>query len=72
MAISGKFDWSILIDPDKKVGVERFDSQFWRANIDPSERYVLSVKGSTQHRLGTDQTTFSQTLYYWRLDQNSI
>ena len=59
VAESGKFDWSILIDPDKKVGVERFDSQFWRANIDPSERYVLSVKGSTQHRLGTDQTAFS-------------
>jgi uncharacterized protein with NAD-binding domain and iron-sulfur cluster len=59
VAESGKFDWSILIDPDKKVGVERFDSQFWRANIDPSERYVLSVKDSSQHRLGKVQTAFS-------------
>jgi len=59
VAESGKFDWTLLIDPDNKVGVERFDSQFWRANIDPSEHYVLSVKGSTQHRLDTDQTIFS-------------
>ena len=32
-------------------GIPRFESQFWRANIDPSERYVTSPPGSTACRL---------------------
>ncbi len=32
-------------------GVKRFDQQFWRANIDPTERYVTSPPGSTAARL---------------------
>jgi uncharacterized protein with NAD-binding domain and iron-sulfur cluster len=32
-------------------GVQRFDQQFWRANIDPTERYVTSPPGSTRYRL---------------------
>jgi hypothetical protein len=36
----------------------RFDSQYWRANVDPSERYVMSVVNSTQYRLATDQSGF--------------
>ena len=33
------------------LGVKRFDQQFWRANIDPTERYVTSPPGSTAARL---------------------
>lgn len=58
VAQEGEFDWSILIDPTNKVGKARFDSQFWRANIDPSERYVLSITNSSQYRLDTDKTAF--------------
>ncbi len=43
----GGFDESSLVDI------------FYRANIDPSERYVLSVKGSTQYRLHADKSGFS-------------
>jgi uncharacterized protein with NAD-binding domain and iron-sulfur cluster len=32
-------------------GVARFAQQFWRANIDPTERYVTSPPGSTAARL---------------------
>ncbi len=32
--------------------------QFYRANIDPSERYVLSVAGSVQHRLPPGRSGF--------------
>jgi uncharacterized protein with NAD-binding domain and iron-sulfur cluster len=32
-------------------GIPRFESQFWRANIDPTERYVTSPPGSTKCRL---------------------
>ena len=33
-------------------------SQFHRANVDPSDRYVLSVAGSTQHRLPAGKSGF--------------
>ena len=32
-------------------GAERFDSQFWRANIDPTELYITSPPGSTDCRM---------------------
>jgi hypothetical protein len=50
------FDWSLLFDPAGGSGVHRFDSQYWRANIDPSERYVVSLVGSSQHRVRADGT----------------
>lgn len=61
------FDWNLLVDgraapaaaSPETPGPARFDSQFWRANIDPSERYVLSVPGSTKYRLHANQPDFS-------------
>lgn len=32
-------------------GVNQFDQQFWKANIDPNERYTLNVAGTIQYRL---------------------
>ncbi len=34
-------------------------SQYYRANVDPSERYVLSVAGSTQHRMASGKSGFA-------------
>lgn len=56
---AGAFPWHWLIDPAGATGVRRFDAQYWRANVDPSERYVMSVVGSTRYRLRTDQSGFS-------------
>jgi uncharacterized protein with NAD-binding domain and iron-sulfur cluster len=53
------FRWEWLVDLDGGAGPARFDSQYWRANVDPSERYVLSVVGSTAHRLATDGSGFA-------------
>lgn len=53
------FDWSVLIDLNDGTGPARFDGQYWRGNVDPSERYVLSVVGSSQHRLRADQSGFA-------------
>jgi uncharacterized protein with NAD-binding domain and iron-sulfur cluster len=53
------FDWRLLAAPDDAQGPERLQAQFWRANIDPSERYVLSVPKSTAFRLRADQRDFS-------------
>lgn len=50
-----QFDASVLFALNDNV----FDAQYWRANIDPSERYVLSLKGSSKYRLKTDQTQFN-------------
>jgi uncharacterized protein with NAD-binding domain and iron-sulfur cluster len=44
------FQWHWLVDPQQGEGVARFDRQYWRANVEPSERYVLSVPGSSAAR----------------------
>ncbi|TFW22902.1 NAD(P)-binding protein [Duganella callida] len=53
------FPWQWLVDGSGATGVQRFDAQYWRANVDPSERYVMSVVGSTRYRLRTDQSGFA-------------
>src|SRR5258708_5211087 len=53
----GDFDWSFL-HADGTEGEDRLASQYWRANIDPSERYVLAVAGSTKYRLPVDGSGF--------------
>ena len=54
----GSFDWSVLVDRNGGSGAERFDSQYWRANITPSERYVLTPAGSVKHRLPSGDSGF--------------
>ncbi|HYH94663.1 FAD-dependent oxidoreductase [Hyalangium sp.] len=51
-------DWELLVDSGGAKGVARFDSQYWRANIDPPERYVLSLPGSTAARLGSHDSDY--------------
>ena len=31
--------------------MDRFKAQFWKANVEPGDRYVQSLAGTTQHRL---------------------
>lgn len=48
------FDFSQLVclnDDAATLGVARLEQQFWKPNIDPTERYVTSPPGSTKHRL---------------------
>lgn len=53
----GEFRWELLHGADLRrtsssFRDERsFDSQFWRANVNPSDRYTLSLPGSIQHRI---------------------
>ena len=46
-----EFCWDLLHSPNHLQGPARLDDQFWRANIDPSERYVLSLPGTLNHRM---------------------
>jgi uncharacterized protein with NAD-binding domain and iron-sulfur cluster len=50
--------WDRLVDPNGGEGEERLEWQFFRANVEPSERYVLSVPGSSACRIPPDATGF--------------
>lgn len=52
------FRWELLIGAGTSEGEARLASQYWRANIDPSERYVLAVPGSDQYRLKAHDTGY--------------
>lgn len=51
-------NWNWVIDSTNQAGPLRFQDQYWRANINPTERYVMSVKGSTQYRLTSETCGF--------------
>jgi uncharacterized protein with NAD-binding domain and iron-sulfur cluster len=53
-------DWSLL--RGEGSGVERMDAQYFRANIDPTERYVQSLPGTTRLRLRAGESGF-ENLY---------
>jgi uncharacterized protein with NAD-binding domain and iron-sulfur cluster len=52
----GGFRWDLLCanDAGAAAGPARFNSQYWRANIDPSDRYVQSLPGSAPYRMRAD------------------
>jgi len=57
----GGFRWSLLCGgaPSAAVGPERLDSQYFRANLDPSDLYVQSLPGTDQYRLQPGRTGFT-------------
>jgi uncharacterized protein with NAD-binding domain and iron-sulfur cluster len=62
-AVAGDgFMWELLVDLQNQRGPARLDSQYTRVNLDPTERYVLSVPGSTQFRLKPDQLPFANVV----------
>jgi uncharacterized protein with NAD-binding domain and iron-sulfur cluster len=50
---------NLLVAPDGGSAEERFAQQYFRANIDPTERYVLSVPGTTKLRLAAGASGFA-------------
>lgn len=52
-------DWSTVFDPNGGTGAARAEGLYYRVNIDPSERYVLSVAGSTKFRLAPGASGFA-------------
>jgi uncharacterized protein with NAD-binding domain and iron-sulfur cluster len=58
----GRFRWPVLAcaDPanDQLSGSARFDTQFWTANVNPSDRYSLSTPGSIAYRLSPLDMSF--------------
>lgn len=54
---STAFDWDLLFD-SSQVGESRFDDQFYRANVDESERYVLTLPTTSACRLTGKESGF--------------
>lgn len=55
------FRWQLLIDPKKQepqTTEAALDSQFWTANINPSDRYTLAPPGSIQYRISPLDNTY--------------
>jgi uncharacterized protein with NAD-binding domain and iron-sulfur cluster len=58
---AGDFRWDVLsVEPGQAelVGEARFASQFWTANVRPSDRYTLSLPGTLKHRLSPLDMSF--------------
>ncbi|MCW5978360.1 MAG: NAD(P)-binding protein [Bryobacteraceae bacterium] len=53
------FRWDLLVDRGAGAGEARLDSQFLRANIDGTERYTLSLKGTSKFRLDPGKSGFT-------------
>jgi uncharacterized protein with NAD-binding domain and iron-sulfur cluster len=58
---NGGFRWSLLCDgtASTATGAQRLDTQYWRANIDPSDLYVQSLPGTDRFRMKADGTGFT-------------
>jgi uncharacterized protein with NAD-binding domain and iron-sulfur cluster len=60
---AGPFEWSRLHDAKGREGEARLDAHYWQATFCPSERYVLSVPGSTRHRLRAHEAGFANLVF---------
>ena len=66
----GKFRWELLVGTAASAGPQpggtrggtrkesRFDSQFWTANVNPSDRYALTLPGSLRYRISPLDNTY--------------
>ena len=64
-ARNGSFRWDLLVDPGKSSSIDyaaidesSFDSQFWMANVNPSDRFCLTVPGSVRFRISPLDNTY--------------
>ena len=54
------FDPSLLVGKTQDdTPAQKLEFQFYRANVDPWQRYTLSLPKTARHRLKTDQSGFS-------------
>jgi hypothetical protein len=51
-------DYGVLYDETGGEGVARLDAQWLRANVDPTECYIASTRGTTSVRLGANESGF--------------
>lgn len=57
----GSFRWDLLLSPAGGIGPygpARFDTQYWTANVNPSDRYTLSLPGTASYRISPLDRTY--------------
>jgi uncharacterized protein with NAD-binding domain and iron-sulfur cluster len=59
----GDFRWDLLVAPGTDGDSDppdetRFATQFWTANVDPSDRYALTLPGSSTYRISPLDRTY--------------
>lgn len=54
----GGFAWGLLAGAGDRKGLAALETQHVSVNIDPSDRYVLSVPGSDKYRLRPDESGY--------------
>ena len=54
----GGFTWGLLAGAGDRTGTAALETQHVSVNIDPSDRYVLSVPGSDKYRLRPDESGY--------------
>ena len=59
----GNFKWNLLTDPQNRTGVERFDAQYWRCNLNPSDLYTQALSNTSQYRITTDGAGFNNIYF---------
>ena len=50
-----QLQWDLFFDPQERCGQKRLEAQYLRVNINPSDRYVLSITGSVSARMRADE-----------------
>ena len=68
----GVFNWTVLTDPMNRTGVERFDSQYLRLNLNPSDLYTQILSNTSQYRITTDGAGFDNIYFTGDWIQNGI
>jgi uncharacterized protein with NAD-binding domain and iron-sulfur cluster len=69
---SGPLRWDVLVDRQDRHGEERFGAQYWRANLAPAERYVLTPAGLVQKRLRSDESGFDNLVLAGDWTRNGV
>jgi uncharacterized protein with NAD-binding domain and iron-sulfur cluster len=54
----GVFDWNVIFDPLERAGRERLEAQYFRANVEHTDRYVTTPAGSVDSRLDPEESGF--------------
>jgi uncharacterized protein with NAD-binding domain and iron-sulfur cluster len=67
-----EIDWDLLVDNHGRSGRARFDAQYWLANFQPTERYVLSTAGSIAYRLSADESGYANLFLAGDWTKNGI
>ena len=67
-----QFNWDLLLDLNSGQGEARFNAQYWRANIAPAERYVLSIPNTTKYKLKADQSGYNNLFLAGDWVQNGL